>query len=251
MKYLITNHKSNDEKQEIQKQGLFCYDLRHGDDGEICTIERGVLVNRAGSIITNEELSFGNTITTDMIYFDEFCEKNIEVYNMVDLKETSIDERDWELANDNIKKVLKEIDNILQNNEEYIGMKICYILQDKKDKKELFAVAMKDDEILEITLPSKEVDPSADWAYNIDDDIFGRLQDGDEIIFMSILTHGGIWETINNWYPDDVENKKGMQEYLKYCKRNGITKAFIDKKTGWNDIPDIMKYYKNLKNKER
>ena len=88
MKYLITSHKSNDEKQEIQKQGLFCYDLRHGDDGDISTIEKGVLVNRAGSIITNEELTFGNTITTDMIYFDEFSANNIEVDRLEQLNET-------------------------------------------------------------------------------------------------------------------------------------------------------------------
>ena len=41
-------------------QGLFCYDLRHADDGDrLCTIEPKVTVNHGGSIITAEPLEFG------------------------------------------------------------------------------------------------------------------------------------------------------------------------------------------------
>ena len=85
MNYLITGYKTNSEKQEIQDLGLYCYDLRHGDDGDISTIEKSVLVNRAGSIITDEELKFGKTPATDMIYFDEFTENNNEVDTLEEL----------------------------------------------------------------------------------------------------------------------------------------------------------------------
>lgn len=41
MKYLVTNHKNNEEKEKIQKQGLYCYDLRSYDDRVgIATIEK-------------------------------------------------------------------------------------------------------------------------------------------------------------------------------------------------------------------
>lgn len=86
MKYLITGYKTNSEKQEIQDLGLYCYDLRHGDDGEICTIERGVLVNRAGSIITDEELTFeNNKVITDLIDYYEFSKENEEVDTIEEL----------------------------------------------------------------------------------------------------------------------------------------------------------------------
>ena len=41
-------------------QGLYCYDLRHSDDGGIfSTVEPKVTVNYGGSVITNEPLNFG------------------------------------------------------------------------------------------------------------------------------------------------------------------------------------------------
>lgn len=86
MNYLITNHKNSEEKQEIMNKGLFCYDLRHSDDGsEIATIEKSVLVNRVGSIITDEELKFGNKAYNDFIGFEEFSARNNEVDTLEEL----------------------------------------------------------------------------------------------------------------------------------------------------------------------
>ena len=38
---------------------LHCYHLRHGDDGNFCTLEKSVKVNHAGSVITREPLDLG------------------------------------------------------------------------------------------------------------------------------------------------------------------------------------------------
>lgn len=77
MKFLITGYKDKQEKEEIKKQGLYCYDLRHSDDGtEIATIEKSVLVNRIGSIITNEELAFD---TYDFIDFEKYSLENTQI----------------------------------------------------------------------------------------------------------------------------------------------------------------------------
>ena len=65
------------EKENISHKGLYCYDLRHSDDGtEIATIEKSVLVNRIGSIITNEELTFDDN---DFIDFEKFSLENTQV----------------------------------------------------------------------------------------------------------------------------------------------------------------------------
>ena len=67
MKYFITSWKNNKEKKEIEKKGLYCYDLRCDDDGfSIATIEKNVLVNRVGSIITDKKLNFNSK------YFKKF-----------------------------------------------------------------------------------------------------------------------------------------------------------------------------------
>ena len=41
MKYLVTSYKNNEEKENLQKNGLYCYDLRSSDVGDkIATIEK-------------------------------------------------------------------------------------------------------------------------------------------------------------------------------------------------------------------
>lgn len=40
-------------------EGMYAYDLREGDNGEFCTIEKNVMVNHGGTIILEKELNFG------------------------------------------------------------------------------------------------------------------------------------------------------------------------------------------------
>jgi len=77
MKYLVTSHKDAKEKAEIQKQGLYCYDLRDSDDGKgIATIEEFVFINRVGSIITNEKIEFQKDDFIDYDFFEK-VNKNV------------------------------------------------------------------------------------------------------------------------------------------------------------------------------
>lgn len=39
--------------------GAYKYDIRHGDDGYFCTIEKRVVINHAGTILTKEPMDFG------------------------------------------------------------------------------------------------------------------------------------------------------------------------------------------------
>lgn len=86
MNYLITHDMNDKEKQNIEKKGLYCYDLRDSDEGgEIATIEKSVLVNQIGSIITDEELKFGNKYYNSFIEFEEFSARNTEVDTIEEL----------------------------------------------------------------------------------------------------------------------------------------------------------------------
>lgn len=102
MKYLVTSYKDNAEKQKIESKGLYCYDLRHSDEGgEIATIEKSVLVNRIGSIITDKELKFGNKYYNNFIDFEEFSARNTEVYTIEQLQD-----KPKEQVNENSHKVI-------------------------------------------------------------------------------------------------------------------------------------------------
>ena len=58
---LFTNERITDA--DIPK-GMYCYHLRHDDNGNFCAIEKNVTVNHAGSIITKEpiELTFSKKL---------------------------------------------------------------------------------------------------------------------------------------------------------------------------------------------
>ena len=85
MKYLVTHTLDNNERKKYEKMELYCYDLRDCDSGNgIASIERNVLVNNIGSIITNKELKFKEP-PDDFIDYDSFVEVNEAVYTIEEL----------------------------------------------------------------------------------------------------------------------------------------------------------------------
>ena len=104
MKYYITHHLNRDEKEKYTKEGLFVYDLRDDDLGEdIASIEKSVLVNRVGSIITDEEITFGNKPEEQYYEYLPFIIKNTCVNSIEELlskekinsKEEKHKSKDW------------------------------------------------------------------------------------------------------------------------------------------------------------
>ncbi len=234
MKYLIKDINKN-EKEELEKKGLYCYDLRESDTGdEIANIEKNVFVNKVGNMITNEKIEFGKN-SNDFVNYLEFCMKNKQVDKIEDL---------FEMKKLDVNKAIKEVTELLKNNENYEDMEICYILEDMKDKNKSIVIAMNDDKIIQINPITKEIMDRADWEYNVDDDVFGMLEDNKKIVYMSMMMHFNMWESIKDYYPEDIEYKNGTQKYLKYCKENKITKEVIEKATKFDDVYDAMKHYK-------
>lgn len=181
---------------------------------------------------------------------------------MQDFKELSKDdflksysylsEKDYEETR--IKMEKEDIITFLKDSADYSYMELDYILEDKKDKTKSYAVASDCDEMIEINLSTHEVSNIAEWAYSIDSDIFGMLEENKDISYMSMQVHYGIWCQIDKYYPEEIEYKNGMQKYLKYCKENNIDKKTIDERMNI-DTPDVMKIYKKIlkdkKEKER
>lgn len=65
---------SNDRLTDADiPQGLYCYHLRHSDDGRFCSVEPRVGVNHGGSVITKEPIDFGKN---GYISFTEDTEPN-------------------------------------------------------------------------------------------------------------------------------------------------------------------------------
>ena len=74
MKYYVTHSLNRNEKLGYEMSGLFCYDLRDSDFGnDIASIEKSVVINNIGSMVTDREIDMGKAGFVD---YNEFCSKN-------------------------------------------------------------------------------------------------------------------------------------------------------------------------------
>ena len=62
---------------------------------------------------------------------------------------------------------------------------------------------------------------------------------------MTPEVHYSIWNSINELYPNDIDYKDGVQNYLQYCADNKITKKYLDEETGLN-TPDVMQHFEGI-----
>lgn len=83
-----------------------------------------------------------------------------------------------------------------------------------------------------------------EWRFNYEEHLFEYLEN-DYQMFNSndFVFHYNVWNYIEEMYPEEIENKKGMQKYLKYCKEQGITKEKIERKLN-SDVPNVMRFFK-------
>ena len=83
--------------------------------------------------------------------------------------------------------------------------------------------------------------------FDVEGDFFGKLEQGYSILSVSDLFHCTAWnatEYLADEQNRDKENScwKGMQRYLNYCKKHGITRNYLVKKEEYDGI-DAMKFY--------
>ena len=93
MKFLIKDSIDIKEKEDLEKMGLYCYDLRESDTGdEIANVEKKAFVNKVGNMITNEKIDFEKIQNGFVNYFD-FGMKNEQVHSIDELLSKSKTDR--------------------------------------------------------------------------------------------------------------------------------------------------------------
>lgn len=95
----------------------------------------------------------------------------------------------------------------------------------------------------------ENADPTSLWGFNYERDLFEALGNGEEIVGMTLECHYNVWCTIEEW-KDEIEEKEGLQKYLNYCKRNGITKEKLGEVLSYNGM-DVMTLYGSGKEVEK
>lgn len=138
-----------------------------------------------------------------------------------------------------------KVEKFLNDNMEHQDKKIDYILY-KPDKMETNILASNsNDEAIEFRSSTNDFNYVPEWDYNFDYYIYNLLEENWKIEYMTPEVHYSIWNSINELYPNDIDYKDGVQNYLQYCADNKITKKYLDEETGLN-TPDVMQHFEGI-----
>lgn len=82
IKFYKTENLTIDLLNMIEHHSLYCYDLRISENLESITIEKNVLINRIGKIVTNVNLDIKDN---EFMNYDSFLSNAIEVLKIQEL----------------------------------------------------------------------------------------------------------------------------------------------------------------------
>lgn len=84
------------------------------------------------------------------------------------------------------------------------------------------------------------------WTFNFDGDLFERLAQGYDLVGMSLEAHCAAWNEIEESHDSGgINSPKGMQQYLNYCKRNGVTAELLHKELQYDGMDAMTLYDKS------
>lgn len=143
--------------------------------------------------------------------------------------------------NEYVKRAYDEISSFLL--EDNKNMHIDSIIFDEKTKS-TYTIATDGNDICYSFDPYSKYESNGynivpEWDYNFDYYVYDLLEKGCDIGYMTDEMHYGIWNSINELYPNDIEFTDGVLRYVEYCKNNNITKEYLDSKVDL-ETPDIM-----------
>lgn len=148
-----------------------------------------------------------------------------------------------------VNQIKNEIESFFKDNDDHKNKHIEFILINPKTNETITIASGDVDEIIEFAPYTKGYENGfgkvQDWDFSFDEYLFERLEKDYKIGYISDEFHYNIWNSLEELYPTDYNNKDGVQTYLQYCADKGITKEYIDDKTKL-ETPDAMKYFEGL-----
>lgn len=150
--------------------------------------------------------------------------------------------------NELVKSKYEEIEQYLKSSTEHQNKKIDTLLYHPESKSTYVICSDGLDSAIEFSPYTKEYQGGytivPEWDYNYDYYIFDLLEKDCEIGYISNEIHYSIWNSISELYPNDIEFKDGVNKYIDYCKKNNITREYLEEKVGF-DTPEIMDKFNN------
>lgn len=129
--------------------------------------------------------------------------------------------------------------------EENYKMSYLLVKSNGKNPESMLAYAVNDENVLlfhPMEEPVYEIILN-DWQFYFDYDLFQYLEGGYDLTAMTADAHTGVWCEIAEYHgTNGIACVDGMQKYLNYCKRNGVTKDRLARETGYDGM-DVMTLY--------
>ena len=154
--------------------------------------------------------------------------------------------------NDYLNKRLKEVVDYVKNDLENNNISIDLVLYNPiNEATKIIASTGNQDILIEFLAFDKDTELEMqyvpEWDFNFDYYIFDELEAGYDIKLISNDLHYGIWNSIYELYPTDIDAVDGVKKYVNYCRKNNINKAYLEKEIGTkiNDIMPIFNEHKN------
>lgn len=138
-----------------------------------------------------------------------------------------------------------KVEKFLNDNMEHQDKKIDYILYNPDTMETNILASNSNEEAIEFRSNTNDFNYVPEWDYNFDYYIYNLLEENWKIEYMTPEVHYSIWNSINELYPNDIDYKDGVQNYLQYCADNKITKKYLDEETGLN-TPDVMQHFEGI-----
>ena len=113
----------------------------------------------------------------------------------------------------NIERRKEQVEKNLLAYDKELKIEVSYMLYNPITQNMVCVVSTKDGEFIEVETQSNyAIDIEKD--FNFDEYFFKRIGEY-EIAFVSDKIHYEIWKVIDELYPKDIDNKMGVQQYLK------------------------------------
>ena len=91
-------------------------------------------------------------------------------------------------------------------------------------------------------LSNKKIVRTAERVLKRTGEYQSNRENGYRIVGMTMDCHYNVWSMIEDCHKGDIENLKGMQEYLDYCKKNSVTKDRLNKEMNYPGMDAITLY---------
>lgn len=144
--------------------------------------------------------------------------------------------------NEFIDNKRNELETFVKENIEHQNKELQYILY-TDDNKYRMLFSDNNEEAIEFSYLKDDYDYVPEWDYNFDYYIYNYLEDGYRIGYMKDDVHYSLWNSISELWPTDIDCEDGVKYYIDYCDAHGITKDYLNQKTGF-DTPNIMPMFK-------